>query len=706
MLPSFASPWFLIGILTVAAPFLMLLTRASTHRTTPFSSLVFLRAVTEKASRIIEWKRLILLFFRVAILGLLALAFAIPYFRKGGVADGMSSGEHVLIVIDNSYSMGYAEKGKTFFEEAVKSAENLIKESKSKKPLYSLYSFASGWKPIIERQSKADKVLSEIKKLPLLDERSDFSVIKHPIEEIAKKERNRLTRVFIFSDFSIQDQGIQDDWLGIYLPQGSNIRVKNIPFQPVTPYHNLAVEKLILPSRPLLPKTPEQISVAYKSFGMADKNAIRLKMNGEVIETVPVDLKQNPQGVVHFKVVFPYPERFLLEAESAPDFLMTDNKTFSVAEVHEPIRILLIEDRTYAYPFENPYFYLTQVLESAASPEEDISWIKISRHPVERLSGAELRNVDLVFLSDLQRIPNQPLLQLRKWVREGGNVIVSLGGKSDFQFYGKDQYLKIFLGGNFQEPVEGGKNNPVRKFGPIRYDYSLFKIFDYGRQGDLAKNGVKKFAPFSPSQDESTYEVLMWIENQWPALIERKLGRGRLFIWTTSLNDDWTDFPKNPLYVPMMYEWIKYSALKNFQLSNQIKVGDYVPFDIDSQKKSGGSITLRNPKGERTVIFIKDPKDLPRFSADQKGFYEWLVPDSSPGRFMVAVNLDTEESTPNYLSLQAMSAEAGQEEPQNAPQAAFAAKRQTFYTYLFIALLAFLLLESLFANRIFSPRWG
>lgn len=705
MIPSFVSPWFLIGILTTAVPFLMLLTRASTHRTTPFSSLVFLKAVTEKASRIIEWKRLLLLLLRIGILALLALAFAIPYFRKGGMADGLGSGEHVLIVVDNSYSMGYEENKKTLFSQAIESAENLIQDAKRKKPIYSLYSFAATWRPMVEHSNKADKVLSELKRMPLADEKSDFSVIKHPIEEIAKKDRSRITRVFIFSDFSVQDQGVQDDPLAVYLPQGSNVRTKCFPLQPQTSYQNLVLEKLNLPSRPLLPNTPEQISVAYKSFGMAEKNAVRLKMNGEVIETIAVDLKQNPQGVLNFKIMFPYPERFLLEAESAPDALMADNKTFAVAEAHEPLRILLVEDRSYDYPFDNPYFYLTQVLESAASPGEDIPWVKITRRSIHGLSEAELKNVDLVFLSDLERIPNQTLSQLRQWVRNGGNAIVSIGSKSDFQFYGKDSYLKLFLGGNFQEPIESGNNNPLRMFGPIRYDCSFFKVFDHGRQGDLSKVGVKKFAPFTPAQNESTYEVLMWIESQWPALIERKFNRGRLFVWTTSLNDDWNDFPKSPLYVPMMYEWIKYAALKNFQLSNQIQIGDYVPLDIDSEKE-GGSITLRNPEGEKTVIFIKGAKDLPRFKAEKKGFYEWLIPDSSPGRFVVAANLNSEESIPNYLSLKNSFPDKTEVGSEGASPAVFTAKRQTFYTYLFLAVLGFLLLESLFANRVFSPKWG
>src|SRR5579864_5951486 len=97
------APWFLAGVAAVGLPIYLHLLRR--HRTTPrpFSSLMFFEPRTQSSIRHRRLRYLLLLSLRVALLVLLALAFANPFItRPAARAPG---GRLVLLVLDDSFSM-------------------------------------------------------------------------------------------------------------------------------------------------------------------------------------------------------------------------------------------------------------------------------------------------------------------------------------------------------------------------------------------------------------------------------------------------------------------------------------------------------------------------------------------------------------------------------------------------------------------------
>jgi len=100
---GFLAPWFLAGAVAAGLPVYLHLLRR--HRTTPlpFSSLMFFERRTQSSIKHRRLRYLLLLAFRLAVILLLALAFANPFIERSAASI---SGERLdLLVIDSSFSM-------------------------------------------------------------------------------------------------------------------------------------------------------------------------------------------------------------------------------------------------------------------------------------------------------------------------------------------------------------------------------------------------------------------------------------------------------------------------------------------------------------------------------------------------------------------------------------------------------------------------
>ena len=97
------SPWFLAGLAAVGLPIWLHLLRQYKSNPQPFSSLMFFERRVQSAVRHRRLRHLLLLAMRLAILILLALAFANPFINR---TSAMAARRKLTVIgIDRSFSM-------------------------------------------------------------------------------------------------------------------------------------------------------------------------------------------------------------------------------------------------------------------------------------------------------------------------------------------------------------------------------------------------------------------------------------------------------------------------------------------------------------------------------------------------------------------------------------------------------------------------
>src|SRR6188508_602749 len=110
---TFLTPLFLVGALAAAIPLVIHLSRSRRTKKMRFSTTRFFTDQFLRSYRMSRLKEVLLLLCRMAVCGLLALAFARPLVLPKGQTFLFGSSRAVVLVLDNSASMGYTEDGRT-----------------------------------------------------------------------------------------------------------------------------------------------------------------------------------------------------------------------------------------------------------------------------------------------------------------------------------------------------------------------------------------------------------------------------------------------------------------------------------------------------------------------------------------------------------------------------------------------------------------
>src|SRR5215207_10195887 len=108
---SFLTPLFLLGLAGLAVPVIIHLIQRERKNVVEFPSLMFLRRIPYQSVQRRRIRHWMLLLMRLGALALIALAFARPFLRRTDpAAAGATGAREVVILVDQSYSMGYGDR--------------------------------------------------------------------------------------------------------------------------------------------------------------------------------------------------------------------------------------------------------------------------------------------------------------------------------------------------------------------------------------------------------------------------------------------------------------------------------------------------------------------------------------------------------------------------------------------------------------------
>ena len=117
---GFLSPWFLAGLVAIGLPIWLHLLRQYKRTPQPFSSLMFFERRIQSSAKHRRLKYLVLLALRLAVLTLLAIAFANPFVNR---TETLASRRKLTVIaIDRSFSMRYG----TRMQEAKQAAHRVL----------------------------------------------------------------------------------------------------------------------------------------------------------------------------------------------------------------------------------------------------------------------------------------------------------------------------------------------------------------------------------------------------------------------------------------------------------------------------------------------------------------------------------------------------------------------------------------------------
>ncbi|MDD5351334.1 MAG: BatA and WFA domain-containing protein, partial [Chthoniobacteraceae bacterium] len=198
---SFLNPWMLFGLGALALPILIHLWQRRRVVQIPFGTLRFLKAVAARTRRSSRLENLLLLFLRCLVFALIALAVARPVMlARSARVFGGEVPRTVVIVIDNSASMGVQVGGQTRLEAAKACALTLLDDLKQGDRAAVL---AAGDRvEFLVAEPTIDRAVARraVEAVRLTETRSDFAAALREAGKIALRAERGERQIFLFSD--------------------------------------------------------------------------------------------------------------------------------------------------------------------------------------------------------------------------------------------------------------------------------------------------------------------------------------------------------------------------------------------------------------------------------------------------------------------------------------------------------------------------
>jgi hypothetical protein len=317
--------------------------------------------------------------------------------------------------------------------------------------------------------------------------------------------------------------------------------------------------------------------------------------------------------------------------------------------------------------------------------------------PVGRVTPAVFENRSVIILNDTPLPSAAGGGALKRFVERGGGVLVVAGERTTWLTDAAD-----LLPGKLGAPVDriSGRSATL---GHLDYSHEVFEVFKAPRSGDFTSAHVFRYRSLAV---DPASQVLAQFDDGAVAAAERRTGAGRVIVWTSTLDDSWTDLPVKPVYLPLVHQLTSYLA-RYEQTPSWLNVGQVVDLASIAATIRGDRIVV-TPSGQRTTQRADSPGLL---ELTEQGIYEIRAAGSPTGGRpqAIAVNIDPAEADLTPLDPAELVAAVTGQATQAAAQAGAAPdalspadseKRQALWWYLLLAGMLLLAAETVMSNRL------
>jgi hypothetical protein len=497
--------------------------------------------------------------------------------------------------------------------------------------------------------------------------------------------------VVLVSDFQ------RSGWRGeerLELPQRTELRIVDLSGRDrhgASPA-NAAVATLLFEHEESDDRERVRLQAKVANFGEADLEQIEivLELNGRTFSEQRVDLEGGASKIVSFDS-FSLPEGVSRGAvRLSGDRLEKDNHFFFVLSRSQAVPVVVVE-RARVGNSPPSGFYVERALNLARRPR-----FRVRLTTDRRFGTQDLDRASLIVMSDVPLPTGEEADRLVRFVKEGGGLLIGLGSRSNASSHAalSERGLLPPLAG---EAVATGSRSSAGRISYFDRSYPGFESFSAPRSGDFGAARFFRFHRILPVAEVD--HVLARFDGGEPALVERRVGEGRVLIWASTLDRYWNDFPLKPVFVPLVHQAA--GRLSDFQpLQAWNGVGEILDLQAVLGATEGEAVAI-----ERIVAANGKSLDTEGLlTLDREGFYEIEI-DGEDTR-VLAANLESIESDLTTLDPVELAAKisprevetftSGVSEPASAEQSE---RAQGLWRYFAVALVLLLIGETFLSNR-------
>jgi len=676
---SFLAPAFFLGLGAIAIPILIHLIQRERKSVVLFPSLMFLQRIPYQSVRRRRIRHWFLLAMRVAAIALIVLAFARPFLKQGELAAAAIAGaREVVILLDQSASMGYGDHWQRARDAAHKVVAGLGADDRA-----TLVLFGRNAEENMRATSDRARLDAAINAAKVNSDGTRFGPALKLAQSILGQSSLKRREAVLISDFQKIGWGSAED---AHFPEGTTLTTASVASET----GNVAVPSVTFARTAFAGQ--ERVAVTAGISNKGDQPAVSvpavLSVDGHEIETKPVTIAPHASTPVTFAAFTVGEANVRGTVRAGTDLLPADNTFHFVVSPSAPVAVAIVEngDRSEAS------LYLSKALAIGTTPSFQPEVI-----PASRLTPAVFDKHSVVIFNDTVIPASMGGGALKRFVDRGGGVLVVTGERSSWLTEDAD-----LLPGKLGPPVDRVSGRSAT-LGYRDYSHNVFDVFQAPRSGDFTSAHIFRYRSFVATPPPEG-RVLARYDDGAVALAERRTGAGRVMVWTSTLDDSWTDLAKKPIYLPLVHQLVRYLA-RYEQTPSWLTVGQVVDLASIAAQIRGDRIVV-TPSGQRTTQRANAPGLL---ELTEQGVYEVRTAGSTTGRpLAIAVNIDPAEADlapvdPAELVAAVTGRATGETADAAAPEPLSpedSEKRQALWWYLLFAGVLLLAAETVISNHL------
>ncbi|MBL0941084.1 MAG: BatA domain-containing protein [Gemmatimonadaceae bacterium] len=528
---GFLVPAFLAGLIAIAVPVLLHLRNKDRDRPQRFPSLMFLQKLpirTEQRQRITDWPLLLL---RAAALALLALAFSRPVFKTEALAAQGAQAGATVILLDRSQSMGYDG----VWARALDSARALINRQGAGDRV-ALVAFDDAAE--VQQRLTNDKgaALASLQALQPVRRGTRFAPALRTGRQLLLDAPFATSEIVVISD--LQRAGAAGI-AGVELPAG--VRVRGVAVGPST-WQNSVVRTL--EARRVQTGDRSQLAVKARVFTRGDSSARKitatLGINGREAGRKDVTLATEGETVITFDPVSAPDGAVSVRVALPADALAADDTLLAVVPRDDALRVAMLTAPD-VRPSETLFF--ERALAIGQAPE-----VRVDRVQAVPAAGDALDRTNVIVFWDTAP---RDQTALREWVEAGGGIVVVAGRRLATSRAAAHALWPASADGVADRLTDRG--GTLRE---LRLEHPLLAPF---REMPDALQGVRAFR-YPRLEGATGTDVVARFDDGLPAVLEQRLGAGRVVVLALPLDNQMGDFPVQPAYLPFVRQLMLHTS--------------------------------------------------------------------------------------------------------------------------------------------------
>lgn len=519
---EFLYPNMLYALFALIIPVIIHLFNFRRHKLVYFSNTSILKTIEQENSKTKKLKYIITMIMRMLFIAALVIAFAFPY-KKDNNAINNNVDNLIAIYIDNSMSMQSHSAEKTLFEDSRTSALKLV-ENLNQAQKYIL--FSNDRDPKNEYPMNKDEVIMRLNEMKSEAAPTTLEDVYNSLSFIKKKNDFKSATLFAYSDFQENMMKFSE------LKNDSTIQVVVFPLKSDF-QNNIYIDSVWLQSPVLQKNMTNELNAKIVNETSNDIKGlpVNFSLDENIVAYTTCDIKANSHSDVNMQ--------FVIDEEG-------DRKA-KVAINDSPISF---DDEYNLVLKVRPSINVIEIMPSAVGSQQSDNSLDllfngdalINYHSMNQYNIDQnmINNAQMIVVNENANLNETMQQMLLDFSLQGGTLLIFNDENTDNSLIYKNIGIRR---NDFDE-------NKTR----VEYIAQRNSFFDdiFVKLPDNAEfPEINKHVRFNIGKN---VQNIISLQNSDPLLMMSNNGKGKVFVMSTSLNEEYSDLANHALFVPLMYK--------------------------------------------------------------------------------------------------------------------------------------------------------